>query len=108
MAFAMGEMGENKNYIGIKYMLVRQLYIQAIPLLIEPEEKTIQDNLEKIKLPKPISKSNAGGSDAHTLYPYSLDIENKLDNIVIEIQNALQRQGYFMPPKNDPRFTWKH
>jgi len=106
--FAMGEIHEGQNYLGIKYMLVRQLYIQAIPLLVQPEEKEIQDMLNKIKLPKPINKSNSSGSDAKCVYPYSLDIENSLDNVVIAIQNALQKHGYFMPPKNDPRFSWKH
>lgn len=106
--FALGEMQEGQNYLGIKYMLVRQLYIQAIPLLVQPDEKEISDKINKIKLPKPINKSNSSGGDAKCVYPYNIEVENQLDNVVIDIQNSLQAHGYFMPPKNDPRFSWKH
>lgn len=33
--------------------------------------------------------------------------ENKIDNCVENIQDALQAEKYFMPPKGDPRFGWK-
>ena len=95
----------------IKYKMVKQFFVQSVPLLKDADEKIILSRLNKIK---PIyvnymqkSNNKLGFTKVGDIPYYSEVIENALDDILIKIQNFLQRDGFFMPPKHDPRAAWK-
>ena len=93
-----------------KYRLVRQLFIQSIPLINHKKNPKYKEymgkRIKKIKL----TVGNLINSQKQIvgITPgYSQSVDDELDNIMIEIQQKLQEEGYFMPPKSDPRFGWK-
>ena len=84
----------------MKYRLVRQLYVQSVPLM-KPEEKgPIKKTLNAIKLAREVTPTK----QVTELYDHQ--VEMQLDDCTCEIEEALQVQGYFMPPKSDPRYSW--
>lgn len=93
----------------MKYRLVRQLYIQSVPLLraknIDEWKEQTWKLIKEIKLKwKPIKDGDGFVRD----YVEAIDpeIEDTLDDITKFIEEKLQEEGYFMPPKHDPRFSW--
>lgn len=82
-----------------KYYLVRQFYVQATPLIKnEDDRKKIKEMLGKIKL----EYSDGLNHGFPCKYPsYSFQIENALDEIIITIEESLQRDGFYMPSKDD-------
>ncbi len=85
----------------MKYRLVRQLYVQSVPLMKKESKKPIKDTLNSIKLSREVTPSK----NVTELYDHKVEME--LDDCICEIEEALQVQGYFMPPKSDPRHSWK-
>jgi hypothetical protein len=76
----------------IKIELIRQFFINSVPLLEETEIKEIQDEILNLK---PISKTGIK-SGAHTtrqIYDPKLALE--LDKILIKLQTLTKK--YFMP-----------
>ncbi len=98
---------QNKSGTGqhIKIEYVKQFYIQAVPLLKEPDEKSLKPKLDKIQ-PQYWKKTNPYDNHVEYISKYNYKIECMLNNLLIEIQNCLQRDGFFMPPKDDPRFAF--
>lgn len=95
----------------IKYNLVRQLFIQATPLYNKEKHKTWKSDtykeLKKIKEElKFVQQFNQGKLIGHRAL-FDPIINDKLDDITIEVQEKLQEEGYFMPSKKDPRFMFK-
>lgn len=94
----------------IKCKLVKQLYIQCVPLLDPIKNKQWKvDMLKRIREIKPLlgKRIDRFGKFTGSFESFSSNIEDELDDVVIEIQERLQEEKYFMPPKNDPRFSWK-
>jgi len=93
----------------MKYRLVNQLYVQSTPLF-DPEKTKewkpeMKERIRNINLD--IGKRYLNKKVVGRFVVYSQEIEIELDDITIEIQEKLQAEGYFMPPKNDARFSWK-
>lgn len=93
----------------LKYKLVKQLYIQAIPLF---DKKTTGEwKKETLKKIRAVSLKVGGRYMNKKLvarFPcYEDKIDNELDDLTIEIQEKLQDEGYFMPPKTDIRHLWR-
>ena len=90
-----------------KYRLTRQLFVQATPLIKDDTEKTkLAEKLAKIKL-KWVKNINQITKRPINFTPsYSDTVEEQLDALIVDIQGVLQKDKYFMPPKNDPRFGW--
>lgn len=93
----------------IKSRLVRQLYIQSIPL-IDPDKdkdwkKEIWKRILNIKLSygKVIKNYKIVGRFER----FSEALEKELDDITMEIEEKLQTYKYFVPSKADPRHGWK-
>lgn len=84
----------------MKYRLVRQLYVQSVPLMKPESKKPIKDNLNKIKLAREVTPTK----QVTELYDHQVEMD--LDDCICEIEEALQIQGYFMPPRSDPRYGW--
>ena len=92
--------GQNQH---TKWKLVKQLFIQSTPLLKDEKQAEIKKNLDKIS-PKWIKKV-----DAKYMYVgksgfaerFDPGVDKALDEVTIQIQDALQAEGYFMPPHED-------
>ena len=87
-----------------KLQLVKQLFIQASPLL---SDTYVSNNLDKVLKLKPkrvkTYEKNGGGSTNYIgeSLKYDQDLDIKLDTIIIELQQTLQEKQYFMPPNQD-------
>lgn len=81
----------------IKIRLTRAFYTQSIALLKDEDDK------EKIKIEvsklKPALKKKEGHSCSTLIF--SWELEEQIDNVLILIQEALQKEGYLMPSKQD-------
>lgn len=87
----------------IKRRLVKQLYVQAIPLLSDTSRETIKKMIDGVRpiVFQPVGRT---GKKANDIEIYDIGIDEKLDDIVIEIEKDLQDHGkFFMPPRLDPR-----
>jgi hypothetical protein len=88
----------------IKIGNVKQFFIQASPLL---PNKTITEYKSKILnlKPKNIPQYENDGYSCDKFRGYILVFDNELDyklnEILIELQQKLQEQKYFMPPAED-------
>jgi len=93
----------------IKFALLKQLYIQAVPLLRDNEKKkqAVKKRIDNIKLGFPQPVFNKLGERVGNKPVFDPKIDYEMDEIEIEISETLQSMGYFMPPKNDPRFTFR-
>lgn len=108
---------ENENPISsgkaqhLKYSLIRQLYVQSIPLLDPVKNKEWKKEMwEKIKNINLKWKQIIDTSRSKIVGYSELatkDNEILFDEIIIEIQERLQEEKYFMPPKDDPKYSWK-
>lgn len=93
----------------MKYRLVNQLFVQCIPLFDKKKTEEWKPEMlarirnVKLKVGNKYSNRRVVGNFA----AYDEDVEQELDDIIMEIQERLQDEGYFMPPKNDARFSWK-
>lgn len=95
----------------MKYRLVRQLFIASIPLLdtkktSEWQEKTA-DKLFDIRRSLVYGNKYLNNKIVGRFEAFNEDVEDILDDLVVEIEQKLQKEGYFMPDKRDPRFSWK-
>ena len=102
---SVGEYGGNIQCFYAKLKLVKQLFLASIPLIDNKEEK---DKLQKeiFKLNQMFGVKYDARSQKRRLTCYK-EIDTELDYVIIKIQEVLQKEKYFMPPKNDPRFSWK-
>ena len=87
----------------IKINLTRQLFIAAAPLL--PEKARIELDA-KIKSIKPFLRQSPQSSVWTPEFKPTKDGE--IDEGILQIVLALQKEKYFMPPKDDPRFALKN
>ncbi len=96
----------------MKYRLVRQLFIQSITLIDRKKEgnkewkKGMAIRIKVVQLY--FGEKTRGEQIVGNFQAYNQDTEDELDDITIDIQERLQDEGYFMPPKDDPRHSWKH
>lgn len=81
----------------IKKRLVKQLFVQAYPLLVEKDKQTIKDKVNGVKL----ETKKGSGMDRGVVIS-SLKVNEELDNCIIEIEASMQKQGkFFMPDKDE-------
>lgn len=101
-------MGEERSQF-IKLDLIRQLYIQSIPLINKQDKKdALKKKIDELKLPEPKKIYDLNGTFVRYEVVFDNKSEAELDKLEVEIQEALQAEGaYFMPSKHDPRFAWK-
>lgn len=85
--------------------LVRQTFLAAAPLLKITVVKELEKKIDALK-PKVIPEVNRVGPTGKNIFAYSMELDNTLEKRVLEIVLKLQEEGYFMPPKNDPRYSW--
>ena len=95
----------------MKYRLIRQLFIQSIPLFNKEKKDKIQwkeSMAQRIGNIKLISGDKIKNNQIVGKFQgFTQEIEDELDNITIDIQETLQDEGYFMPSRNDPKHSWK-
>lgn len=88
-----------------KYKLIKQFFIQAVPLLKEKEEGIIEVEFKKLR-PSSRKVNDRYGKYKGEQLVYNEQLEQQLDKLLITIQNFLQADGYFMPPREDPRYAF--
>lgn len=86
----------------VKYRLVRQLFFQSAVLIKDIKVKNkLMAKLITLE-PKHTHKTDDAGRVTGTIEYYDHDINNKLDEYILEIQEALQKSGsFFMPKKSE-------
>lgn len=88
----------------IRIELVKQLLLNAAPLLKDSVVKQYEDKiLDLTPETKSVIKKN-GDNYSHTNYKqttYSIEVDKKCNQFVIQISKELQKEKYFMPPKKD-------
>ena len=94
----------NRNYV--KYKLLKELYQTSVPLI---DNKDTKDNLRKKinKMPSDHFKKRVNQVTKSWKLICKTDTEDTIDELVEEIQEALQLSRYFMPSKHDPKFGWR-
>ncbi len=96
----------------MKYRVVRQYFIMAIVLIPPDQTEWIEE-----------MKTRVFGFESQLVYAkqvdtnqnkqigiieiYDKDFEMLLDVTLMDIRVKLQEEGYFMPPKHDPKNIWK-
>jgi len=92
----------------IKVHLVRQFIVQASPLLPEDIAKKYTDQLPQLR-PKEANVIRKEGMNMKKVNQkkevFDWELEDKLDQLIVEVERHLQNEGYIMPPKDDPRFA---
>lgn len=88
-----------------KYKLVRQLYLASVPLINNDEAKKSLKN-QIVKLKNQFKQTEDERVHKVNLI-YLEDTDEKLDDVCEKIQEALQKEKYFMPSKADPRVSWR-
>ena len=87
-----------------KVYLVKQFYIQSVPLLTEKQRTELQPKAMQI-IPKEqkIIETKIGAASRITgkKVVYDPDLDNILNILLIDIQVSLQDGKYFMPPRKD-------
>jgi hypothetical protein len=93
----------------LKVGLVKQLFIQASPLLKQEVVDHYYLEFAKLKPYEVIMNHSSGGMVKKTENKaiYSEELEVELDRLSLEIQREMQKEKYFMPPRSDPRVGWK-
>ena len=90
-----------------RWEALKQLFIQACPLLKDENEvkiKTVMDAVNKLPT-KTIQ--NSGGAVIKQQQLYDPEIDKAIDAIEMQIENFLQAEGFFMPPKRDIGTSWQ-
>lgn len=93
-----------------KVARVRDFYVCANALLKAEVMDKYKERVEKLQhLSKPVIRNNAGVMKRTTekKIEFSYELDNELNEILVLIQRDMAEEGLFMPPKNDPRFSWK-
>ncbi len=101
---------EHPNFLSVgegqrlKYKLLRNLYVQAMPL-VKGKKGNDMDKIWKmiknVKLHRIDINKKKDGYDPFWVDVYTKDVENELDELILAIQVQLQNNKYFMPLKSD-------
>lgn len=84
-----------------KYQLTKSLYVQSVALIKNSnKKKELKETIFKLK---PYFKKIFSNGNSINVPTFSWKVETQLDDILIEIQEALQKEGYFMPEKESTR-----
>ena len=89
----------------IKYNLVRQLYSSSIPLITRSEDKADLKN-KMLELDK-LFKVSYNQIQKVSAIQWNRTADHQLDEFVYAVQEILQKDKYFMPPKDDPKHSWR-
>lgn len=85
-----------------KVFLVKQFFYQAVPLLKDNIVSQYQRKILDLT-PKEVKVVKKYTNELIKSKPvWDSALENQLDEIIIEIQQELQKEKYFMPPRKDP------
>jgi hypothetical protein len=86
----------------LKFSFIKQLQIRAAPLMPEEENKKIKVRLDEIKLKFFTEHDSYTGKVESRQEIYDPKVETLLNDIVEDIELALQKEGcYFMPNKGE-------
>tara|TARA_R100001530_G_scaffold135690_1_gene113553 strand:+ start:426 stop:854 length:429 start_codon:yes stop_codon:yes gene_type:complete len=92
----------------MKLDLVKQFFLNAIPLLHEDVIEKYKDKIIDLKpaVQKIPFDARRGERPKGTMIVHSPMLDNLLNNYLLELQSELQKNRYFMPSSKDPRFSW--
>lgn len=82
-----------------KYRLTRAFYVQSAALIKDENSKNkIKDEIKKLS---PAFKDIINAGKIKKIATFDWEFEEKLDDVLVLIQECLQGEGYFMPEKID-------
>jgi hypothetical protein len=84
--------------------MVKALYLRSVPLLGDDVE-TFRKRIEVLRGISVDTNKLSASKGVTKVFSYAL--EQELDNLIIDIQLALQSKHVFMPSKADPKYGWK-
>jgi len=87
-----------------KQKMCKQIYLMSSPLIPQTERKKIKENM--LNLDNLFSTGTDKGFVKRHFTQCQIGTEQKIDDIVEDIEHILKKEGFFMPPKNDPRHSW--
>ena len=92
----------------MKLDLVKQFFLNAIPLLNEDVIESYKDKIIGLKpmVHKIPFDARRGEKPKGMQIVHSPQLDNLLNNYLLELQLELQKNRYFMPSSKDPRFSW--
>jgi hypothetical protein len=91
--------------IFLKIKLTKQLYLASVPLITNKETK--EELLKKVNDLNKLISTNYSNVKKKNIQVYQSNSELVIENVIEDIEEALQADKYFMPPKSDPKFGWK-
>jgi hypothetical protein len=84
-----------------KLILLKQFFIQASPLLDSKNKDALSKGVFKIQENKQRVIGKTSGKFLGYQTTYNPDLEDEIDLMFIKLQDELQKQKYFMPPKDE-------
>jgi hypothetical protein len=93
----------------MKIELVKQFYLDSVPLLKENIVRSYEWILEiKPKTVPHLRRDNSDTIKQIGVKPlFSPELDLKLNKVLCDLQIELQKEKYFMPSKRDPKFSWR-
>ena len=88
-----------------KCKLTKQLFLASVPLILDEAVK--KSLLAKVNALTTSYSMEHNKIRNKTNYTVGKDAEKEIDVVIQKIEESLQKDKYFMPPKSDPRFAWK-
>ena len=107
MGWMEGREVDKASLLAGKIALARQFYLNASPLLKPDIKVVLKKKMRFFVMPQNYRLDNSLSSKRYQVEVYDLRLDIIIDNFVEEVEQRLQDEGYFMPPKNDPRFAFK-
>lgn len=97
---------EQRQYL--KVDLVKSFYINSCALLTPDVIKQFDyvNDINPLQTEQFVNPNYDGSRFSGKTYTFSTQLDHKLNKVLIEIIIKLQKERYFMPPKNDARSGW--
>ena len=105
MAMAQGITPEGNGLL-MRFNLLQQLFIQSCPLLTEKDEAELKPKVMNLLRPQRRRTTDNYGNITSNEIMYDSKLDMQINELEMEIENALQAEGYFMPSKADPKYSW--
>lgn len=87
-----------------KRKLAKQLFLSAVPLLKAKQKAALKKLMGEMDNAFKMNKDERKGEKNLLVDPQG---EFVIDFFIEKVQEALQEEGYFMPSKADPRYSWR-
>lgn len=93
----------NHQKQSMKVRLTKDYFIVASPLLKAEIKQKLKERCNNLMPNEKNFVSTKGGivQKSEVKSMFSWELEQKLDNFLVDVEDELQKDGYFMPPRKD-------